>query len=167
MLKRELDTVFADTIKEKLASFRGIAIKIVNSSADADDAVQNALVKAWDRRLKFCGEPEFLSAWIYRIVINESYEILRKRMKEQKKIDGFEPDVASDEDGNYTLELLDRAILNLPKLYRETVHIAILSELKTSEAAKILECSENTLYQRVHHAKALLKDEIERLMKND
>ncbi len=60
------------------------------------------------------------------------------------------------------LARLDRAIAELPELYRETVHIALLSGLGGEEAAKMLGCSRNTLYQRIHQAKNLLRKRLRR-----
>ena len=59
---------------------------------------------------------------------------------------------------NPALSALDDAIAELPELYKETVHIAILSGITIEEAAGILECSSNTLYQRIHKAKQMLRN---------
>lgn len=154
-------TVFELLISDKLNLYRSIAIKIVNSAAEADDAVQCALIKAWQRRMSFRSDQVALSGWVARIVISESYDILRKRMRENKKLDGYEAVYADDE--NPALKQLDQAIALLPTLYRETVHIGILSGLDTEAAALELGCSSNTLYQRIHKAKALLKETMRRL----
>ncbi len=151
-----LKTVFELLIREKLNLYRAIAIKIVNSAAEADDAVQCALIKAWQRRMSFRSEQAALSGWVARIVVSESYDILRKRMRENKKLEGYETVCADGE--NPALKQLNQAIELLPEFYRETVHIAILSELNTEAAAMELGCSANTLYQRIHKAKSLLKE---------
>ncbi|NMA47835.1 MAG: RNA polymerase sigma factor [Lentisphaerae bacterium] len=144
-------------IRERLSLFRGLARRILANAADVDDAVQAALCKAWLRRRSFRDDAA-LASWVARIVINQSYDILRKQQREQRKLSAFANDSSSDSrDSDEALQCLDRAIAKLPELYRQTVHIAILSDLDTASAAKLLGCSANTLYQRIHKAKELLR----------
>ncbi len=152
----QFKNMFADLIHQRLGLYRSISVKIVNSAADADDAVQAALLKAWSRRKSFQSNPAALSGWISRIVVTESYDLLRKRMREERNRANL-PDADNTSD-KQALEKLDRAIAALPKLYRETVHLALLSGLKSDEAAQQLECSPNTLYQRIHQAKKMLRE---------
>ncbi|MBO5681195.1 MAG: hypothetical protein J6T08_05720, partial [Lentisphaeria bacterium] len=59
---------------------------------------------------------------------------------------------------NSALSALDEAINSLPELYKETVHISILSNLSIEEASGVLGCSANTLYQRIHKAKSMIRN---------
>lgn len=156
----QFETLFADLIRNRLGLYRAISVGIVNSPADADDVVQAALVKAWNRRGTFRSDCAALSGWVSRIVVTESYDLLRRRVRERKKLDGYEPE---ENAGDPALEQLDRAVAELPELYRETIHIAVLSGLDGESAARELGCSPNTMYQRVHKAKRLLKEIMGRL----
>lgn len=147
--------LFADLIRNKLPLFRSVAGKIVNSPSDADDVVQNALLRAWDKRHTFSGKQDALSAWVVKIVITESYNLLRKKAREERNMSALTLNQANE---NPALSALDDAIAELPELYKETVHIAILSGITIEEAAGILECSSNTLYQRIHKAKQMLRN---------
>ncbi len=147
--------IFAELIRTRLPLFRSVAVRIVNSPADADDVVQNALLRAWDKRHSFSGKPEALSAWVAKIVVSESYNLLRKKQREENKLKLFEHPVSEE---NPALSALDEAINSLPELYKETVHIAILSNLSIEDASGILGCSANTLYQRIHKAKNMLRE---------
>ncbi len=53
---------------------------------------------------------------------------------------------------------LESAIAELPEMYRDTIHIALLSGVDTEEASRLLGCPVNTLYQRIHKAKQLLRE---------
>ena len=144
--------------------FRGMAMRILKNSADADDAVQTALMRGWTRR--FFLRKRVLAGWLARIVINESYTILRKRKREATvDIDAVsEAQLNSGKDDRdkameeAQMQKLEAAIAALPELYRQTVHIALLSNLETQEAADLLGCTANTLYQRLHKAKQLLRE---------
>ena len=151
--------IFAELIKTKLPLLRRVAVNIVNSPADADDVVQNALLRAWNKRGSFSGKTDALSAWVVKIVISESYNFLRKKQKEESKLKLFSIPPAEE---NPALEVLDAAITQLPELYRETVIVALLNNLTIEESAQILGCSPNTLYQRIHKAKNMLREIIRR-----
>lgn len=140
-------------INNNLGYLRSVALRIVNSSADADDAVQMALVKAWQKQKSYRGECTF-SAWVGKIVISSSYDILRKKMRENRKIEQY---IQDDSENSDYLRQLDLAVANLPELYRDTIHLAVYSGLSIKEAALELGCSENTLYQRIYRAKELIK----------
>ncbi|MDD3155418.1 MAG: RNA polymerase sigma factor [Victivallaceae bacterium] len=152
--------LFAGLIRDKLGLYRSIAIKIVNSSADADDAIQGALLRAWSKRWSFRGDEIALSSWVAKITVSESYNILRKRKRQERIRQDYVTDRPNE---NPSLARLDRAIAELPERYRETVHIGILSALSGEEAARQLGCSTNTLYQRIHKAKALLRETMRRM----
>ena len=147
--------LFAELIRNKLLLLRSIAGKIVNSPTDADDVVQNALLRAWDKRRSFSGKPDALSAWVTKIVISESYNLLRKKAREARHLAALPPGETAE---NPALSALDNAIAELPELYKETVHIAILSGITIEEASGILGCSNNTLYQRIHKARQMLRN---------
>ncbi|MEG2076751.1 MAG: sigma factor-like helix-turn-helix DNA-binding protein, partial [Victivallaceae bacterium] len=54
------------------------------------------------------------------------------------------------------------AIMELPEIYRDTVQIGILSGMDSGKAAEILGCSVNAMYQRIHKAKELLRNSMQR-----
>lgn len=69
---------FEVLVKERLSLFHGMAMHILKNSADADDAVQAALLRGWTRQFAL-RTPAKLIGWMGRIVINESYNILRRK----------------------------------------------------------------------------------------
>ena len=56
----------------------GYCNKILGSAADADDAVQETMVRAWNRRDSFEGRSS-VHSWIYRIATNVCLDMLRRR----------------------------------------------------------------------------------------
>ena len=58
------------------------------------------------------------------------------------------------------MDRLEQAVARLPKLYRESLSLGVLSGYSPDEAAAMLGCSRNTLYQRIHKAKQLLAQSI-------
>ncbi len=157
--------LFAELIREKLGLFRTAAFHIVNSSQDADDVVQAALLKAWNKRGAFQSHSNALPGWVLKIVISESYNFLRNQMREKRRRSIWleQQETVNSDDEARVMENLDHALSILPPIYREAIHTGVLSGLSGEEAAKLLDCTPNTLYQRIHKAKKLLSDAMRRL----
>ncbi len=157
------EQAFEQLIDEKLGLLRGTAMRILGNPADVDDAVQSALMLAWRKFAGYRGQSEF-ATWVTRILINECYDMVRDRAREQEvladygesgdQMSGGEAEEAS------LLDRLDDAVARLPKLYRESLSVGVLSGYSPDEAAAMLGCSRNTLYQRIHKAKQLLSQSI-------
>ena len=156
------EQVFERLIEEKLGMLRGTAMRILGSPADVDDAVQQALMTAWQKYAAFRGQSEF-ATWVTRILINVCYDMVRDRARERDVLADYgESGDVSGEDAEEArlLDRLDEAIARLPELYRESLSLGVLSGRSPEEAAAMLGCSRNTLYQRIHKAKQLLAKSI-------
>ena len=71
-----------------------VAMSILHSDADAQDAVQQGLLKAWAKRAK--ARPECFRAWLTKITVNECHNIQRYRKRVYpvdtvRATDGYEP----------------------------------------------------------------------------
>ena len=151
------EQVFEQLIDEKLGLLRGTAMRILGSPADVDDAVQEALMTAWRKFAGFRGKSEF-ATWVTRILINVCYDMVRDRAREHDVLADYGESGAEsgmDAEEANLLDRLDEAVARLPRLYRESLSVGLLSGYAPDEAAAMLGCSRNTLYQRIHKAKQL------------
>ena len=156
------EQVFERFIDGKLGTLRGTAMRILGSSADVEDAVQQALMIAWRKYEAFRGESEFMT-WVTRILLNVCYDMVRERVRERDVLADYGDSGATpgdDSDEEKLLDRLDDAIARLPRIYRESLSLGVLSGKSPDEAASILGCSRNALYQRIHKAKQLLAKSI-------
>ena len=157
------EQVFEQLIDEKLGLLRGTAMRILGNPADVDDAVQAALMLAWRKFAGYRGQSEF-ATWVTRILINECYDMVRDRAREQEVLADYGESgnqmSGGDAEEASLLDRLDDAVARLPKLYRESLSVGVLSGYSPDEAAAMLGCSRNTLYQRIHKAKQLLSQSI-------
>ncbi len=156
------EQVFEQLIDEKLGLLRGTAMRILGSPADVDDAVQEALMTAWRKFAGFRGQAEF-ATWVTRILINVCYDMVQGRARERDVLADYGESGAGDGvDAEETslLDRLDEAVARLPRIYRESISVGVLSGRSPEEAASMLGCSRNTLYQRIHKAKQLLAQSI-------
>lgn len=132
--------------------------KIVISHEDADDVLQNTLIKVWKSLPEFRSESG-LFTWLYRIATNEALTLLK-----QKKRRGFAPLVDAEQrmadqleadpffDGNEASLKLQRAILKLPEKQRIVFNMKYYDEIKYEEMSGILGTSVGALKASYHHA---------------
>ncbi len=152
---------FDQLIDRDLGMLRAAALRILGNPFDADEAIQQSLLTAWKKFESFKNHAR-LSSWLYRITMNSSYDMLRKKQRENRKLDYYAQHAdPGPERPDTRLDELELAIASLPELYREAIAIGFLSGFDGEKAAEILECSVNTLHQRVHKAKQLLKQKLE------
>ena len=69
---------FRDLIARRGARMQAACLRITRDPALAEDAVQDALLKAWRARDQFRGEAE-RDTWLHRIAINAALELVRRR----------------------------------------------------------------------------------------
>ena len=149
------------------------ALAILRNEADAEDAAQEAMLKAFKHIRQFRAESRF-STWLIQITVNEAR---MRRRKAHANI--MEPIVdREDEEGNYTpcdfadwreipLESLERkevrqklaeALASLGEKYREVFVLRDMQHLSIEETAKALGISAASVKTRLLRARLMLRD---------
>ncbi len=131
--------------------------RIVLYHDDANDVLQNALIKVW-RNLGDFENRAKLSTWLYRIAVNEALDFLRRK-KDVASLDVVENAsvarslVADDYfDGSVAQALLQEAIALLPDVQRVVFNLRYYDDMKYSEMSKLLDTSEGALKASYHIA---------------
>lgn len=154
-----------------------LARAIVNDDGEAEDVVQESYVRAFTRLDGFRGESSFRT-WLTRILINEAYGRLRQRRRivdwqsvepalAEAQIIPFpssspRPDPETVMAQHEILELLERAIAALPEHFRIVLVARLVEEMSVEETADLLGLRHETVKTRLHRARALLRDDLER-----
>lgn len=132
--------------------------KMVMNHEDADDVLQNTLIKIWNGIDSFRAESS-LFTWLYRIATNESITFLNQRKRRfmpslsdenQYLIDNMESDPYFD--GDEWQKLLQKAILRLPEKQRLVFNMKYFDEIKYEDMSEILQTSVGALKASYHHA---------------
>ena len=130
---------------------------IVLTHEDADDVLQETLVKAWMNLGNYEGKAKF-STWLYRIAVNEAIDFIR-RTKNTVTLDSPEAvNVAqrlmADEyfDGDEAQACLQQAIASLPEIQRGVFTMRYYGDMKYSEMSMILGATEGSLKASYHIA---------------
>lgn len=132
--------------------------KIVIGHDDADDVLQNTMVKVWRSMGNFRAESG-LYTWLYRIATNEALTFLKQKKKHtfapwvdvEKKIS---ESLESDEwfNGDEIQLKLQQAILKLPEKQRIVFNMKYFDEMKYEKMSGILGTSVGALKASYHHA---------------
>ena len=134
-----------------------VAVALVSGSYPAaEDAVQEALVRAWQREDR--GAPiESLEAWIATVALNLSRSGIRRAIAERRARHRAEPGapVTAPAVSSDAVDL-ERALARLPRRQRETAVLRYLLEMDTKEAATVLKVSEDTVKSQLARARVSL-----------
>jgi RNA polymerase sigma-70 factor (ECF subfamily) len=143
------------------------AVKMLRNSNDAEDAVQEALVKIWRNLAQFEGRSSF-STWVHRIVRNASLDLLRRGPNRNESHPAAEsqpgPSIEQRDERTPETELATReiqslvrgAIAALPPLHRQAVELRDLEDHTYLEMAEIIRCPLGTVMSRLHHGRQRL-----------
>ena len=132
--------------------------RIVLDHDDANDVMQNVLLKAWTRLDTFRQESR-LYTWLYRIAVNESLDFERRK-KNQNAVSaddaemGIANQLMADRyfDGNETEAQLQEAIAQLPDVQRTVFNLRYFDDMKYSDMSNLLHTSEGSLKASYHIA---------------
>lgn len=161
MKHEEQDTQwFCEQVRLLEGSLYRTAVSLLNNRQDAEDAIQEALCTAYEKRhtLK---SPEKFKPWLLKILTNTAYDILRRR-KPVVSLEDAGP-VASEEDPTRHLALA-QAVAQLPPDYRQAVNLFYYEDLSIRQIAEITGYGENVIKTRLFRARqrlrALLEDSL-------
>lgn len=133
-----------------------IAISYTASSADAEDAMQEALLRAWDRRDSLRDEALF-ATWLTRILMNECKSLLRKR---RRLTPAAELPALSTPPEDEQAADVRRALFAMPERYRVPLVMSLLEGYKLQEIAAMMKLPLGTVKSRVARGKKLLEKEV-------
>lgn len=130
-----------------------IAVRIVGNREDAEEALQDAFVRAFNA-LEDYEERERFSAWLTRIVVNQCRTVLaRARRREAIFPDVIPEDLPLDtREGDDAWAELEHALTRLPVEQREAVVLRYADDLTYHEMARITGASESALKMRIQRA---------------
>ena len=131
-----------------------VAWSILRNDADVQDALQDAVLKAWEKRDRLRDEKHFRT-WITRILINTCYDAQRKRRRIIPLDELPEPaeNTAPDPD-------LAIALAALPEKLRLPLVLCYSEGMSYGEAADALHIPVTTLRGRLRRGKAELRKEL-------
>jgi len=160
---------FGELVARHSRAMMAIARAYFAEEADAEDAVQDAFVKAWEA-LGQLERPERFAAWLARITSRTSIDILRARRDKLSLADfatsvPLRPRVGPEQLTPAALaskgeraEMLRAAIGRLPENYRVVIMLRYSADMSYAATAAYLDVPVTTVETRLHRAKKALRD---------
>ena len=166
---------FYELVRPHERSIYLAALSIVHNDADAEEVIQETILKAFKAIGRFREEAKF-STWIFQIAINESRMKLRKDRRHL--YDSLDEPVKGEEQGDYIpcdfadwreipsealdnarlREALTKALASLSPKYRQVLVLRDIEHLNVAETAKVIGISEAAVKTRLLRARLQMRD---------
>lgn len=152
------DTDWRDDVVRMIPALRAFGWSLCHNGSDADDLVQDTLIKAWTNREKF--EPGTnLRAWLFTILRNTYYtQVIRRRREVRDELGEYAGVLKTPptQDWSVAMHAMQDALKHLPVEHREALILVGAAGLSYEEAAEICGCAVGTVKSRVNRARAKL-----------
>jgi RNA polymerase sigma-70 factor (ECF subfamily) len=153
-------SAFEELVRRHEDRLFGLALRMTGNRADALDATQDAFVAAFRRAPSFRGDAAF-GTWLYRIAINATQDLLRKRGRDVvSETEETEAPVRSAvervEDAVVARVDVARALAALPEEYREAVVMHDLGGVPYEEIAQLTGTPMGTVKSRISRGRRQL-----------
>jgi RNA polymerase sigma-70 factor (ECF subfamily) len=146
-----------------------LCLRILGNSDDAAEATQDAYLKVYRGLAGFRGDATF-STWLYRVATNAAISKQRGRSRRRTHEAAVEEDALAQLPSAISVEdaagakvevgVLERALAELPAMYREAVLLRDVYGLSIEEIAGQLKISETAAKVRVHRGRKRLREKM-------
>jgi RNA polymerase sigma-70 factor (ECF subfamily) len=158
---RAIDTVFAEALSGELSGAYRLAGYLLADAAEAQDAVQEASVRAW-RAWSKLREQEKFHSWFSQILVNVCRTKLRKRARQRTlDVDDLDLEGADPFRSALARDAVGRALSSLSTELRMVVVLRYWGDLALAEIADRLGIPIGTVKSRHHAALQTLRRRIE------
>jgi RNA polymerase sigma-70 factor (ECF subfamily) len=160
---------FEALVRQHADRLYAVVLRFCATDADAEEATQEAFLRAWRSLDRFRGDSLFFT-WLYRIGVNEARRIAERGPRPGTVVSVEEHpvgDISDRRPGPHPRaeqrelrEVLEAAVRRLPEKYRLPVVLRDIEGLSTSEAAEALGLREAAFKSRLHRGRMALRRDI-------
>lgn len=144
---------FTAAVKQIERLLFAVSFAVLGNADACADAVQTALLKAWEKRSSLRDGAQF-KAWMVRIVQNESRNYLRRKPNLP-----LEEDVPDTAENQARLDV-KQAVVHLPAKARTIVMLYYFERCSVREIGALLNLPEGTVHSRLSRAREQLRKEL-------
>ena len=158
-------SAYGELVRRHYAEVVRVVYRLCGDSALAEDAAQEAFLRAWVKLPAFQAASP-LRNWLFRIAVNVALDVLRKKPEEQLEEEqillvpdpGLGPESALIEKERATS--VQRAIRALPEAARSVLVLREYGELSYQEISSVLDIPIGTVMSRLNYARTQLRVEL-------
>ncbi len=168
------ESAFEEIVNRYKLRLMRLAQSVVHNEEDAWDILQEALIKVYKKLGNFKGDSK-LYTWLYRVVMNQAIDKVRRRpkvliMSSEELLHEMSDKSANSRPDKRVLnkelrEHIFSAIDSLPEKHKKVVLLREVEDLSYKEIAGILNCSEGTVMSRLYYAREKLRELLEPYLK--
>lgn len=178
LIKAGNNDAFAELVARHTDRFFALAYRTLHSRPDAEDVVQTAFLKFWERPHLWSADKSVFTTWFYRVVINACYDHSRKASRsvseDSSVIEYSLPGVVSTEvllqdkqDYSWQQYCLQEGMKRLPNSQRDAINLVVYSKLPQKQAAEVMGVSLKALESLLVRAKRSLANTVTSLQDAD
>jgi len=161
---------YAELVNKYKSYAYTIALKILQNRPEAEEAAQDAFIKAYHHLAGFNRDSKFFT-WMYRIVFNTAISYKRKNRYQFQSIENTVIEYQQEAEG--MLEKTDKkkylnaALAKLNEADRTALTLFYLEEFSLDEISAITGMQANTAKVRIHRARLRLADELKNILNQE
>ena len=146
----------ARVIMENMSGMYRLAFSIVGNDADAQDAVGDTVVKAYEK-IQTLRKKDSVQSWLMQILVNNSRNIVKKR--KWKLLENEMEDL--EDSGAFKSDEMWPLVMELPEEFRIVVALYYYQNFSVKEIGKMLKISEGTVKSRLSRGREKLSKLLE------
>ena len=164
------EAAYAELVNKHKSYAYTIAQRILQHRAEAEEAAQDAFIKAYHNLAGFNRDSKF-STWLYRIVFNTAITYKRRRKHHFDDIENAVVEYNQGHEGSLERQdkqkFINMALQKLNEADRTALTLFYLEEFSLEEIAAITGMQANTAKVRIHRARLRLADELQNILKHE
>ncbi|MFT4117788.1 RNA polymerase sigma factor [Bradyrhizobium sp.] len=137
------EAAFRVLVERHIDRAYAIALRIVGNAADAEDVVQDTMLKIWTHRGRWQHGRAKFSTWLYRVISNRCIDLRRKPRTENvetvPEVADGQPDAAEMIERNELNGMLELAMQRLPEQQRIAVILSYHESMSNGEIAQVMD----------------------------
>lgn len=161
---------FEALVAPHISPLYGFACQRTRKPADAEDLVQDTLLRAWDR-IDTLADPERVRPWLFKILVNLYYERARKNTRRNQILpmkdleDQFDERVVSPHSSPFdevqrrrAADAVHEALTHVPTPFAMALELRDLEGLSYKEISQVLEIPMGTVMSRIARGRKLMAE---------
>ena len=167
MIRSGNHAAFAELVHRHTDRFYSLAYRTLQNQSDAEDVVQSAFVKFWERPQLWNPDKALFTTWFYRVVINACHDLMRKSGRttqaDPEFLEARAEKSACEQTGYeqrqtdaWQRQCLESGIKALPSSQRDALNLVVYCGLPQAQAAEVMGVSIKAIESLLVRAKRSL-----------
>lgn len=155
---------FSEIVNRHTDRFFALAFRTLQNKGDAEDVVQGAFIKLWQKPQSWDHTKSQFTTWFYRVVVNSCHDFRRKHKRvldvdDQvielaiEPVDSEQTTLEEHQHEVWQRKCLEVAISRLPASQKDALNLVVYSELPQKQAAEVMNISLKALESLLVRAK--------------